>query len=284
MKKTVVPHFATQLFVYTMPTRLAAYCTLLLLCMMGWAGCSDAAADYHQIVADNTTYNTELLQSYRAAQGEEQRSAVLRKTRNHVFNLLNDHLFSYWYGTSFATDGNTTEPRVGNTSASNLVAVLLSDTHFNVDRSALAQQSPQQIIRTFCDKGYVRSYTQQSMDSFVQQLHELGGGLYLLALDDNHIGFLCINACGTRFIHASPTLSGVKNEDAALCDVIRDARTRTIGLLLDNDWTVRKWLAHDAFATAQTQPNPAATPAPEQQPAPPSNSKQPRSSAPKTSL
>lgn len=234
---------------------------IILFLSLTFSSCGTGTADYQQTVADNATYTRELLQSYRAAESEEQKKSVLLKTRNHIYNLFSDQLFSYWYGTKYGAQGNTSLPRTGETSPTNFVATLMQDANFNVDRVALAQQSPQNMLLTFCDKKYIRQYNNESMDNFVQHLHEIGTGLYLLALDDTNIGFLTINSCGTRFVHASPTFSGVKNEDAALSDVIRDAKKRSIAMLLDSDWTVRKWLANDAF-TVGAQPTPSITPPP----------------------
>lgn len=247
---------------------------LILFILLTFSSCGTGTADYQQTVADNAAYTRELLQSYRAAESEEQKKSVLLKTRNHIYNLFSDQLFSYWYGTKYNAQGNTSLPRTGETSPTNFVATLMQDANFKVDRVALAQQSPQNILLTFCDKKYIRQYNNESMDDFVQHLHETGTGFYLLALDDTNIGFLTINSCGTRFVHASPTFSGVKNEDAALSDVIRDAKKRSIGMLLDSDWTVRKWLANDAFTTAgQTvEPTPPPIPNPEPQPQEPQKS------------
>ena len=255
-----------------MKPHLYLFLFLFLFPILIHSSCGTGTADYQQIVTDNATYTRELLQSYRAAESEEQKAAVLRKTRNHIFNLFSDQLFSYWYGTKYDAQGTTDLPRSGGTSPTNFVATLMQDANFNVDRVALAQQSPQNMLLTFCDKKYIRQYNNETMDDFVQHLHEIGTGLYLLALDDTNIGFLTINSCGIRFVHASPTFSGVKNEDAALSDVIRDAKKRRVAMLLDSDWTVRKWLANDVFvvggqpASANTPPAPA-TQQPKEQPA-----------------
>lgn len=230
----------------------------IVMCVLGCCySCGDPKTEYTELLQDIDVRNSELLQSYRNADNESQQKIVVNKTRQYLTELLSSKLSTYWYGTPLAADGRTELPRESSTSPVNFVVTVLRDANFNIDRNALLQQTPNDVIRALTAEANIKRFENEEAATFIDRLHEWGNGIYLLALDDT-FGFLVVNACGVRFIY--PSKNGVKNEDASLSIPVRESRVRVLGDFIETEWSVRKWLAGDAFggkapATNDTTPS-----------------------------
>lgn len=219
------------------------------LWLLLWHGWPDIAAAYREQVQVLAAERAYLQQLYVEQEGKGQKQELEEIARQHLYSAITARLFPFWYGTPWDFNGTTATPQKGKIACGYFVTTLLRDAGFNLERSKLAQQSSEKIIRTLVSNDHIVRLNKLTMEDFVNAMRKMGNGLYLVGLD-THIGFLLVNGSDLRFIHSSYSYwGGVKSEPVWQCKVLLKSRFRVVGKLLSDEQTIKQWLLNKKFTT-----------------------------------
>ncbi len=162
---------------------------------------------------------------------------------------LQRRLMPHWCGTTWAYHGTTQVPRRGRIACGYFVSTLLRDAGLRVRRVAMARRPSEAIIKSLVSERYIRRFSDVPIARFVDRLHALGSGLYIVGLD-NHVGFLLVQGNRSTFVHSTylkPTC--VTAEDAVSSPALAASRYRVVGNISADPELIRKWLARERIVT-----------------------------------
>lgn len=208
-----------------------------------------AAAEYKPRVARLAARRTALAARYRQARTAAQKAAVLQHARQLLIASLDTVIWPAWYGTSWAFYGTTQQPQHDSIACGYFVTTTLRDAGLRLDRVALAKTTSEKLIQNLTDEAHIRRYRLMPPARFVQQMQQLGDGLYIVGLDF-HVGFLRVRQGQVRFIHSTYLGEGqVVNEDAATSVALR-SKYRVVGRISADARLLDSWLRQRRFVFA----------------------------------
>ena len=185
---------------------------------------------------------TELAARYRRATTPASRTACLAEARELWLTALDSTVFPAWEGTPWHFYGRSWEPRQGSIACGYFVTTALHDAGLRLPRTLLAKQAATVIIRNLTTEAYMHRYRGLSQADFVQQMRQLGPGLYVLGLD-YHVGFLRVREGGAvQMIHSSYTGAGGVVREAADSSAALESQARVVGKISDDPALLRAWL------------------------------------------
>ncbi|MCP4439927.1 MAG: hypothetical protein GY810_13360 [Aureispira sp.] len=190
------------------------------------------------------------MQRQKLAQVYQQYPAIQNKTieqtKEYLYKILPEHVFYYWYGTTWDFNGTTEEPRKGKIACGYFVTTTLKHIGFDLPRYKLAQQPASIIIKTLCPSSSIKSYN--SLSKLKAHIDKQPLGLFIVGLD-THVGYLLHADDGLYFIHAS--YSGkrqVSKELWSKSQVLANSKLYMVGNLLDNNKLIKQWLEQQSIA------------------------------------
>jgi hypothetical protein len=205
--------------------------------------------DYTNAIASITSARHALAQAYSEAKRTDEMARILSKARSLFVSSAADNLFPYWYGTPWDFNGTTEEPGKGKIACGYFVTTVLRDIGLRVERTRMAQQPSELIIKSLTSENYIRRYSNVPNDKFVAAVREWGSGLYVVGLDQ-HTGFILCDNQGVFFIHSSYVGAKVVAKERALdSPILSGSKYRVIGKLSADDEFLRKWLQGGNFST-----------------------------------
>lgn len=113
-----------------------------------------------------------------------------------------DSIIPYWYGTKWNFYGTTEVPQAGSIACGYFVTTILRDAGLNINRIKLAQAPSEEMMKKVCYKNSLKRFRNAPMQNFINDLHHLENGLYVVGLDF-HTGFIYHENEKLLFIHAS---------------------------------------------------------------------------------
>jgi len=133
----------------------------------------------------------------------------------------------------------------------------LRDAGLRLERVALAKTTSEELIKNLIDEAHISRYRLVPQRSFVEQMQQLGDGLYVVGLDF-HVGFLLVGNGQVRFIHSTYLGEAtVVNEEALTSEALR-SKYRVVGRLSADRNFIESWLQQKPFV--YPVPKPKASP------------------------
>ena len=204
---------------------------------------------YRQALAKIEAERQSLLANYIRAANPVEKSAVLDRAREAMVRSAYFDLFEFWYGTPWDFYGTTETPGQGKIACGYFVTTVLRDLGFKVQRTKLAQQASENIIRSLTSDAYIKRYRLKPIKDFVEDLRKAGPGIYIVGLDV-HVGFIVKVDDEVYFIHSSyaDPLAVIK-ERAIESRILSASKYRVVGKITADDELILKWLRGDQFTT-----------------------------------
>jgi len=207
-----------------------------------------SAPVYKASLRELTAQRTALAASYLKATTPAARTACLNKARALWMKSLDATVFPAWEGTSWSFYGNSWAPRQGSIACGYFVTTALFDTGLRLQRTLLAKQGSEKLIKNLTTEAHITRYRRISQADFVRRVSALGPGLYLVGLDF-HVAFLRVREGGAvQMVHASWIAPAKVIREAADSSPALGSKYRVVGKLSDDDDLVRAWLLGKVLA------------------------------------
>ncbi|MGI4874052.1 MAG: hypothetical protein ACRYFX_23075 [Janthinobacterium lividum] len=191
---------------------------------------------------------THLAARYTQARTATARAACLKQARQLFLTSLDSTIFPAWEGTPWAFYGQSWEPRQGTIACGYFVTTALHDTGLRLQRTLLAKQTSECIIKNLTSEPYIHRYHGLSQLEFVHEVAALGPGLYVLGLDF-HAAFLRVREGGAvQMVHSSYVGPGTVVREAADSSPALESKYRVVGKVSADDAFLRHWLLGQALA------------------------------------
>ena len=201
-----------------------------------------SAATYRATLQRFAQRRAGLAVRYRHATTPAGRATCLAEARELWLAALDSTVFPAWEGTSWSFYGQSWEPRQGSIACGYFVTTALHDAGLRLQRSLLAKQAATVIIRNLTTEAHMHRYRGMSQADFVQEVRQLGPGLYVLGLD-YHVGFLRVREGGAvQMVHSSYTGAGGVVREAADSSPALASQARVVGKISDDTDLLRAWL------------------------------------------
>jgi len=185
---------------------------------------------------------------YRAAKTDKEKKAVIAASRDLLEHSLPEFM-RCWLGTPWDFNGTATKPGEGKIACGYFVTTVLEAAGFRIERTALAQQASQQILRTFLPMDDLRLRVGVPYKTFRFETTRGRPGIYLVGLD-THIGFVVVKDQEFRFIHSSGSQPWcVVDESSEQALVLERSNYRVLGNITASDEVIRRWLMGEKFPT-----------------------------------
>jgi len=192
---------------------------------------------------------TALAARYTKASTPAAQAACLAEARKLWLSALDNTVFPAWESTPWSFYGQTWSPRQGSVACGYFVTTTLFDTGLRLQRSLLARQGSERLIKNLIAEKNISRYRQVSQAKFVQQVRALGPGLYLVGLDF-HVAFLRVSEGGAvQMVHSSwirPRPRVVR--EAADSSPALASKYRVVGKLSADEALLKAWLLGQPLA------------------------------------
>jgi hypothetical protein len=207
-----------------------------------------SAPAYHATLRHFALRRQQLAARYRQAATPAARRVCLQQARELLLTTLDSTIFPAWEGTPWAFYGQSWEPRQGTIACGYFVTTTLHDAGLRLQRTLLAKQASEVIIKNLTAEPYIHRYRDLSQAEFVREVQQLGPGLYVLGLD-YHAGFLRVREGGAvQMIHASYLGTGAVTLEAADSAEALASKYRVVGKVSADDALLRAWLLGQPLA------------------------------------
>jgi hypothetical protein len=190
-----------------------------------------------------------LTSRYQQASSADQRAALIAEARKVVTRSIYADLFPSWYGTDWDFNGTTESPQQGKIACGYFVSTVLRHAGWRVERTRLAQQASENIIRSLTRDPFIKRFRRVAIDDFIKAVKEWGPGLYVVGLDI-HVGFMVNTGGEVYFIHSSyvePYM--VVREKASESRILIASNYRVLGKIVADDLLIEKWLLGKEITT-----------------------------------
>ena len=160
---------------------------------------------------------------------------------DYFTRIMRDSIFYYWYGTPWAFNGYTNNPRDGLVACGYFISTPLKHIGLNVNRYKLAQQAADPIIR------YVNGNAPVFQTSDILELekhlnNKPGNGLYIIGLS-NHVGYILRENGENFMVHSDYNLPvAVCKKSFATCEALHSSDVYVLGELSTNSDFLNTWL------------------------------------------
>ncbi|GAA4020937.1 hypothetical protein GCM10022409_00610 [Hymenobacter glaciei] len=207
-----------------------------------------SAPAYHAALRRFDVRRRQLAGRYRRATTAARRTACLGEARQLLLSELDSTIFPAWEGTAWAFYGTSWEPRRGSIACGYFVTTTLHDAGLRLQRTVLAKQASEVLIKNLTSEAYITRYRGLSQADFVRQAQALGPGLYVLGLDF-HAAFLRVRPDGgVQMVHSTYLGPGTVVREAAASSTALPSKYRVLGKVSADPNFLRHWLLGDALA------------------------------------
>lgn len=201
-----------------------------------------SAPVYKASLRELTAQRTALAATYLKATTPAARATVLNKARQLWMKSLDMTVFPAWEGTAWSFYGNSWSPRQGSVACGYFVTTALFDTGLRLQRTLLAKQGSEKLIKNLTTEAHITRYRRISQADFVRRVSALGPGLYVVGLDF-HVAFLRVREGGAvQMVHASWIAPAKVIREAADSSPALGSKYRVVGKLSADDDLVKAWL------------------------------------------
>lgn len=179
-------------------------------------------------------------------------AACLAEARKLWLNALDNTVFPAWESTPWSYYGQSWVPRQGSVACGYFVTTTLFDTGLRLQRSLLARQGSEVLIKNLITAPNIHRYRGVSQANFVRQVRALGPGLYVVGLDF-HVAFLRVSDGGAvQMVHASWIRPARVIREAADSTPALASKYRVVGKLSADDTLLKAWLLNQPLAVHGT--------------------------------
>ena len=200
---------------------------------------------YENLKQNITIRKSSLTSSYKAAQNDTEREAVLSECRELLESTL-PAMMRCWLGTPWDYNGISETPGKGKIACGYFVSTIMRDAGFLLPRIRLSQQPSQTILGAFVPRDSMTIRAGMDYPAFHAMVLSKEAGVYIVGLD-NHIGFIVHDGSDLRFIHASGSSPwSVVDETKENAHALRSSHYRVIGNVTAQNDTLKKWLLNEA--------------------------------------
>ncbi len=206
------------------------------------------AAKWKLLCNDLQRWREHYAERYRQANHDAQKKAVITEARELLEHSLPE-IMRCWLGTPWDFNGTATTPGEGKIACGYFVTTVLEGAGFRIERTTLAQQASQQILRTLLPQDDLRIRVGVPYKTFRFETTRGRPGIYLVGLD-THVGFVVVKQQDFRFIHSSGSQPWcVVDEGSEQALVLERSNYRVLGNITGNDEVIRRWLMGEKFPT-----------------------------------
>jgi hypothetical protein len=194
------------------------------------------------------TRRLRLAAQYRQATTVAQRAARMSQARALFLTALDSTIFPAWEGTPWDFYGTSWEPRQGHIACGYFVTTTLRQSGLKLQRTLLAKQASEVIIKNLTSEQYIRRYYRVSQADFVRHVRGLGPGLYVVGLDF-HVAFLRVSEGGAvQMVHSTYLGPATVVREAAETSAALASKYRVVGKVSADDAFIRRWLLGQPLA------------------------------------
>lgn len=226
--------------------------TLFVLLLAAMAACKHTPAQ--QVKSTNLLPNYDSVKTaieqqrllyssaYSKATDTVTRHDIVQQARNYITGQIMQNLLPQWYGTPWAFEGTTTQPRNGQIACGYFVTTVLQHAGFNLLRVKWACVPSETLIKAITDKRNIKHYINTEAANVETGIKASGPGIYIVGLD-MHVGFIINTGSEISFVHSNyyEPATGVMSQPLNSINPLRDSKYRVVGKLL-NDEMVRRWI------------------------------------------
>ncbi len=211
-----------------------------------FAGTKD---EYPELLKRIGRQRLKLQNQFNNAATDAERQLIIDAGRKYIISVIADSLIPCWYGTPWDFYGQTQKPNQGSIACGYFVSTILKHAGFQVERTLLAQQASELIIKSLTSEKYIKRFSNIVITDFIEKIKNAGAGLFIVGLD-YHTGFLYNDGSGIYFLHSAYLEPLCVVRESALKSVILSASAyRVTGKITDDDALIRKWLKGTAIST-----------------------------------
>ncbi len=175
----------------------------------------------------------------------EGRKAVIKETKQFLFDQLTLEIFPSWYGTNWDFNGVTETPQEGQIACGYFVTTTLRDLGLKIPRVKWAQAASETMILAATNE--VKRFSNAEMKDVEDWLVSRPDAIYIVGLD-NHTGYIYKKGKQLLFVHSSPfnKAHGVIAEDINTHSPLTVSKYRVFGEIL-TDEMVLNWIEGIAY-------------------------------------
>lgn len=163
-------------------------------------------------------------------------------------SLLNE-IIPFWEETRWSFEGHTAQPGSGTIACGYFVSTTLQDIGLNVNRYALAQQSPENEAKSLAIAREVKEFSAGSVAENIAAINEyLKEGIHFIGFDGSHVGYILKEQNGLYLIHSNYlNAAGVEIEPVGQSEVFRSYSRYYIVELSTNESLLHCWIKNKAI-------------------------------------
>ncbi len=154
-------------------------------------------------------------------------------------------IIPFWEGTEWSFEGHTSKPRSGKIACGYFVSTTLQDIGLNVNRYALAQQSPINEAKSLAVNMEVKEFSEPTTLKNIAAIKEyLKEGIHFIGFDQSHVGYVLKEKGDLYLIHSNYIGAvGVEIEQIEQSEVFKSYSKFFIVELSTNENLLHSWLA-----------------------------------------
>ena len=168
------------------------------------------------------------------------KDSLINVSRAYIFGEIINSVFPAWFGTPWAFNGTTTQPKTDSIACGYFVTTVLRDAGFKIPRVKWAQMASEtMILRMTSD---IKRYSNIPAENVIVEIKTRGPGLYVVGLD-LHVGFIYYDDKTIQFVHSNyyqPDI-GVMAEEPIGVNPFYYSKYRVVGKIL-GDKMMTAWL------------------------------------------
>jgi len=190
---------------------------------------------------------------YQQASTPLQKQRMLDSARHYLTQAITTQLIPHWYGTPWSFEGHTDTPQQGDIACGYFVSTVLNHAGFRLNRYRMAQQNPENEIRTLHQRVNSIFFKAKTATAFADSVTtHLPAGLYIFGLP-NHVGFLLHSGGKVYLIHASFLFPDRKViiETAANSPLLYNPAKCRLGEITSNNQLIRQWLLEEVVPVSE---------------------------------
>ncbi len=205
-------------------------------------------ARWELLQQDLKRWRVHYAQQYRSAKTAQEKYRVLHACRDLLEHNLPE-MMRCWLGTAWDFNGTAVQPGAGKIACGYFVSTILEGADFQINRTQLAQQASQNILRTFINEEDLRLRVGVPYKTFATETSRGEPGIYIIGLD-THVGFLVVKDQTFHMIHSSGSNPWcVVEENPEQAHVLERSNYRVLANITANDAVIRRWLLGESFGT-----------------------------------
>lgn len=154
-------------------------------------------------LAERYAQATRALEATRLKLARGPRATAHAAARQALLTALDQELFPAWEGTPWDFYGTTETPGEGTIACGYYVTTVLRDAGFRIERTHLAQQASEWIVKTLAGERDIQRFRRADLAELIRAVRKKHGeGLFVVGMD-LHVGLLRLTESQALLCHAA---------------------------------------------------------------------------------